>query len=166
MLRTITYALQFRGEALRDGDGLVMRASAPPCRLETKLYEDGVAARFVYSDCLDEALLDARLLLDADGTFSGAVAIDFGCGHELKLSSLGSGYLSESADPSLSHGSAILEVTGGAGQFEGATGRVLSDFLVSDTWGPHGQSAGRDLRACHRRLTPTVQARLRDTPGP
>jgi hypothetical protein len=129
----LTYALEFRGEASQEGDLVLLRASAPPCTHVTQLRNDGVDAEFVYDDGGVEAFLDARLVLDGGGTFSVTASVDFGHGHELRLRTIDNGRLVDSADEHLSHGTAALEVVGGTGQFEGATGRITCNFVLSDT---------------------------------
>jgi hypothetical protein len=133
MTHVLTYGLEFRGEAAEEGGALVKRASAPPCQHTTRLVNDGVDARFLYDDSGAEALLEARLVLNGRGTFSETVSVDFGHGHELRLRTVDDGRLTDSADANLRHGTAILVVVGGTGQFEGATGRITSNFVVSDT---------------------------------
>jgi len=129
----LTYALEFRGEASQDGDAMLLRASAPPCSRVTQLRYEGVESDFVYDDRGVEALLEARLVLNGGGTFSVTASIDFGHGHELRLRTIDDGRLVDSADEHLSHGTAALEVVGGMGQFEGATGRITCNFVLSDT---------------------------------
>jgi hypothetical protein len=129
----LTYSLEFRGDVSEEGGTLVKRASAPPCQHMTRLQHDGVDARFLYDDGGAEAFLEARLVLNRGGTFSETVSVDFGHGHELRLRSIDDGRLADSADENLRHGTAILGVVGGTGQFEGATGRITSNFVVSHT---------------------------------
>jgi hypothetical protein len=133
MTHVLTYALEFRGEASAEGEALVKHASAPPCQHVTRLLRDGVAARFVYDEGDAEAFLHGRLMLNGGGAFSEEVSVDFGHGHELRLRTVDEGRLTDSADEDLRHGTAILVVVGGTGQFEGATGRITSNFVVSDT---------------------------------
>jgi hypothetical protein len=129
----LTYALEFRGEASQDGDVMLLRASAPPCSHVTQLRYEGVESDVVYDDRGVEALLEARLVPGGGGTFSVTASIDFGHGHELRLRTIDDGRLVGSADEHLSHGTAALEVVGGTGQFENATGRVTCNFVLSDT---------------------------------
>lgn len=133
MTHVLTYALEFRGEVSEDGNALVKRACAPPCQHLTRWQSEGVDARFLYDDDGEEAFLEARLLLNSAGAFSETVTVDFGHGHELRLRTIDDGRLADSADENLRHGTAVLEVVGGTGQFEGATGRITSNFVVSDT---------------------------------
>jgi hypothetical protein len=130
----LTYALEFRGDVARDADGLVVRASAPSCTHETRLQNGGIVSRFSFDDCQDEAFLNARLQFDRDeGTFAAIATIDFGHGHELWVQTMDPGRLDSSADLHLRHGSATLHVVGGKGQFKDASGRITSNFVVSDT---------------------------------
>jgi hypothetical protein len=130
----LTYSLEFRGEVSGDGDGLVVRASAPSCTHETLLQNEGIVARFSFGDCDEEAFLNAKLQFDRDeGTFAAIATIDFGHGHELWAQTMDRGRLAPSADTHLRHGSATLHVVGGKGQFKDASGRITSNFVVSDT---------------------------------
>lgn len=133
MKHVLTYALEFRGEAHDDGTVISMRASAPPCSHVTQLAHEGVESRFVYDDGVEEAFMESRLTLDGGGAFSAGMTLDFGHGHELHLRTLDDGRLVDSADENLRHGTAAFEVVEGTGQFEGATGRITSNFVVSDT---------------------------------
>jgi hypothetical protein len=134
MAGLLTYTLEFRGEVSRDGCGLVMRASAPSCTHETRLQNDGIVSRFSLGDCDEEAFLNARLQFDRyEGTFAAIATIDFGHGHELWVQTMDRGQIAPSADTHLRHGSATLHVVGGKGQFKDASGRITSNFVVSDT---------------------------------
>jgi hypothetical protein len=133
MARVLTYALEFRGEAAAENDALVKRASATPCSHVTRIGDSGVESGFVYDDDGAEAFLESRLSLNGNGSFTEAGAVDFGHGHELHLRTVDPGRLQPSADADLRHGTAVLEVVGGTGQFAGASGRISSNFVVSDT---------------------------------
>jgi hypothetical protein len=133
MARVLTYTLEFRGEATQDGSGFVKRASATPCSHVTRLGERGVDARLVYDDGGEEAFLEGRLSMNGDGSFTETSAVYFGHGHELHLRTVDPGRLAPSADDDLSHGTAVLEVVRGTGQFAGATGRITANFVLSDT---------------------------------
>ena len=133
MTGLLTFSLEFRGEVTEDGDGLVLRASAPSCTRETRVQENGIAARFLFGDCSEEAFLESRVLLDDHGTFSAVVTIDFCHGNVLWGRTVDDGRLIRSANRHLRHGSATIHVVGGKGQFAGATGQITSNFVVSDT---------------------------------
>jgi hypothetical protein len=133
MSRLLTYALDFRGAASHEGDHLVFRASAPSCGHETRLRRSGVVTRLVSGDCTEEPLLESRLVLDRGGRFMAAVAVDFGHGHRLWGETLDPGRLARSVDEHLRHGTATIHVVGGSGQFDGASGELTSNFVVSHT---------------------------------
>ena len=57
----------------------------------------------------------------------------FGNGNALRFRSSSDGTLAPSAEPGLRHGAAAWVIDGGAGAFEGATGRIVSNFLLSET---------------------------------
>jgi hypothetical protein len=133
MAHVLTYALEFRGELVLDGSALLKRASAPPCTHVTRLVDDGIESGFAYDDCGEEAFLEATLVPNGDGAFSETTTVDFGHGHVLHLRTIDDGRLADSADENLRHGTAVLEVVGGLGQFAGASGRITSNFVLSDT---------------------------------
>jgi hypothetical protein len=133
MVELLTYSLEFRGDVSRNGNAVVVRASAPSCTHETRLGGDGIAARFLFDGGAEEAILEARLLFNDEVAFSVNATIDFGHGHLLYAQTVSEGSIAGSVDEHLSHGSAVLHVVGGTGQFEGATGRVTCNFVLSDT---------------------------------
>lgn len=133
MGRLLAYALEFRGEALPDDDGLVFRARAPSGTIETRVARDGVSSLHIVDDLAEEAMLQARLAFRADGSFTARTTLDFGHGHRLFIETAGEGRLGDSADEHLRHGTAVFRVAGGVGQFRGATGQVTSNFVLSDT---------------------------------
>jgi hypothetical protein len=156
MTTLLTYSLEFRGEAVHDGDGFLLRASAPSCTHETRLAGEGIVARFLVGDCNEEAFLEGRLLLSADGRFSARVTIDFGHGHRLEGVTLDAGLLTPSADEHLHQGTATIQVVGGSGQFEGASGRITSNFVLSDT----GELTDNQLGMVFLRAQPQGEARV------
>jgi hypothetical protein len=130
-MRPVTYALQFRGVAAQVAPGVLsLRASAPGGALTTELGEDGVNGRYEGSDG-SEALMEARLVL-RDDRFEGAGSIRFGSDHALHFRTVG-GRLTPTPDRHLRQGAAIEEIEGGTGQFARASGRITSNFVISDT---------------------------------
>ena len=61
--------------------------------------------------------------------------IGFGDGNTLRFSTVGSGYLAPSADPTRKQGTVMWRVEGGEGQFAGASGLITSNFFVDETFG-------------------------------
>jgi hypothetical protein len=127
----LTYSLQFRGQVDRLPGGLRKRGRAPGCALVTSITPDGLDARYVWSPAEDEALLESTLAFTDGDRFREAGTIVFSRGHALRLH--GQGELARSADPHLRHGTVVWEVAGGAGRYEGASGRITSNFVLSDT---------------------------------
>ena len=132
-VKPLAYSLQFRGTAVPVSPRVVeLRATAPGSVLATSVGEDGVTAH-IHAEDGHEAVLRTRLVFRQDGSFDEDGSIVFGRGNVLRFRTRGLGRLSESPDPHLRHGTAIREIFGGEGQFEGATGRITSNFFVSDT---------------------------------
>jgi hypothetical protein len=80
-----------------------------------------------------EAVLESRLVLADGGSFDEVGSIVVGPGNVIRFRTVGAGHLAASPDPHLEHGTAMWEIESGEGQFEGATGRITSNFFVSDT---------------------------------
>jgi hypothetical protein len=127
----ITYALQFRGQATAVDGGLRKQASAPSGALTTSLSRSGLEARFVWGRDDAEALFESTLAFTGDGSFEETGTIVFARGHVLRVR--GRGEVSVSPDPHLRQGTVVWAVEGGEGQFEGASGRITSNFFLSDT---------------------------------
>ena len=51
----------------------------------------------------------------------------------MRFRTVGLGHLARSPDPHLQQGTAMWEIEGGEGQFDGVRGRITSNFFVSDT---------------------------------
>ena len=108
------------------------RATAPSGALVTRISDDGVDVAFEPLSG-GEAHFECRITLLDESRFEEVGTISFGNGNVLRFRSVGAGELVPSADPHLSHGTSSWEIDGGAGAFAGASGRIVSNFLVSDT---------------------------------
>ena len=129
----LAYSLQFRGTAVHvSARVLEARATAPSSVLATSVGERGLTGRFEADDGY-EAVLESRLVLGDDGSFDEVGSIVVGPGNVIRFRTVGVGHLAPSPDPHLEHGTAMWEIEGGEGQFEGARGRITSNFFVSDT---------------------------------
>jgi hypothetical protein len=128
-----TFSVHFRGHSIRLSPGvLTARATAPSCALVTEIDVDGVHGRLV--PCKGgEAHLECRITLLDDCRFEQVGTISFGNGNALRFRTLGEGSLTRAARDELSHGASSWAVDGGAGVFEGASGRIVSNFLLADT---------------------------------
>lgn len=78
------------------------------------------------------ATVDAQLSFAGERSFRVTGEIRFGGEGSLRFRTLESGRLDPSPDPGLRHGTAVLEICGGTGRFDGAHGRITSNFVVSD----------------------------------
>jgi hypothetical protein len=117
-MQGIPYALELRGHATRvSPDVLLTRAHGKHVLFGGEL----------------EAVLEGRLSLLADGAFELAATVALGDGSAIRLRTVEPGWLGEAGDSGLREGTAICEVDCGSGSLQGATGRIVSSFLLSDT---------------------------------
>ncbi len=132
-MRHVAFSMQFRGHSTRLSPGVVTaRATAPSSALITQVDPDGVHSRLEVRDG-EEAHLECRMTFLDDVRFEEVGTISFGNGNALRFRTASEGMLADAAEPGLVHGTVAYEVDGGAGAFEGATGRIVSNFLLSDT---------------------------------
>jgi hypothetical protein len=125
--------MHFRGTSVPLSPGvLTARATAPSGALVTRIDTAGVVSAFEPAEG-EEAHLECRLTFLDDGRFDEVGTISFGNGNALRFRSIGPGTIERSADPALRQGSATWRIDGGAGIFAGSSGRVVSNFLLSDT---------------------------------
>ena len=131
----IVFNLQFRGTAAPGAENGVMKAttSATSCKMETIIGPDGVKGTFSPAEG-GLAYFESEVRISAPDTFTESGTISFGDGdHSLRFTTIGQGHMGPSADPKHMHGAVIWKVEGGEGQFEGATGLITSNFILSDT---------------------------------
>ena len=132
-MRHVAFSMQFRGHSTRLSPGvLTARATAPSSALVTQVDPDGLHSHLEARDG-EEAHLECRLTFLDDSRFEEVGTISFGNGNALRFRSAAEGTLASCADPDLRHGAVTWDVDGGAGAFAGATGRIVSNFLLSDT---------------------------------
>lgn len=132
-MKPLPYSLQFRGVARPGAPGILLtQGTAPSAMLLTVLDDDGVHGQFE-SMPGDEAVLEQHTELIGDVEFVSRGSITFGYRHSLRFVTVGRGQIGSTPDRHLRHGAAIALIDGGTGQFEGATGRIASNFFLSDT---------------------------------
>lgn len=143
-MRTLTYALRFEGEAMRvglDGNVVLTLARAPGCTLTSRIEVDGVSGS-LQPVLGGEATLESELTVTGQTTFQEAGRVGFGtAGHRFRFSTVGSGHFDQAAADGSRQGAAIWRVDGGEGQFAGATGLIVSNFVVTEV----GQVIGHHL---------------------
>lgn len=133
VVRHVAFSMQFRGYSTRLSPGVVTaRATAPSSALVTEVDPDGVHGRFEVRDG-DESHLECRLTFLDETRFEQVGTISFGNGNAVRFRSASEGRLADAAEPGLRHGAVTWEIDGGTGALEGATGRIVSNFLLSDT---------------------------------
>jgi hypothetical protein len=131
----IIFNLQFRGTATPGSDTGVMKAmtSATSCTMETVIGPDGVKGTFAPAEG-GLAYFESEVRIGAPDTFTESGLITFGEGDDsLRFSTVGQGHMGPSPDPKYMHGAVTWKIDGGDGQFEGATGLITSNFVLSDT---------------------------------
>ena len=64
--------------------------------------------------------------------FKEAGSIEFGGRGEVTFDTIGDGHITPSPNPNLMSGGAILQISGGQGEFEGASGFITSNFTVNE----------------------------------
>jgi hypothetical protein len=85
-----------------------------------------------------EAELPAGVCLESEMVFADATTfrehgkIVFDPDNELHFRTLGTGHLGPSQDPGRRHGTVTWELDGGSDRFAGASGRITSNFTVTD----------------------------------
>jgi hypothetical protein len=133
-MRRLVYAMRFTGQVTPVGEaGGVLRAAmtALGCVLTTTIGPDGVDGALKPLPGA-EVTFESEIVLTGDSSFLESGVITFGHGHRLRFTTVGSGFLGASADPSLQQGSVMLRVEGGEGQFADASGLITSNFFVGE----------------------------------
>jgi hypothetical protein len=130
-VKPATFSLQFRGQVAQSEGGLRKHASAPGCALVTSLTAEGPDGHFVWAPGDEEALLASTLAFQDECRFEETGEIVFALGNSLRIR--GRGRLAPSADPDLRQGTVVWRIDGGEGHFDGATGLITSNFLLSTT---------------------------------
>jgi hypothetical protein len=136
-MREVPYAMRFRGQAEPVGDvGNVLKAttSAPSCRLTSTLGPGGLTSTLTPAPG-GEATFNSEVTFTGETSFQEVGTIGFGEGHALHFTTVGSGYLAPSADPTRKHGAVMWRVDGGEGQFAEASGLITSNFFVDEQLG-------------------------------
>ena len=65
--------------------------------------------------------------------FKEAGSIEYGGRGKVTFDTIGDGHITPSAIPGLMSGGAIWQISGGQGEFEGASGFITSNFTVNET---------------------------------
>ncbi len=117
-MHTLPFSLELRGHATPVSPGVLLTRAS------------GVHGLFGGDG---EALLEGRLSLLGETAFELAATIGLGDGSAIRLRTVEPGCFGESERPGLRAGTAICEIDRGSGRLAGATGRIVSSFLLSET---------------------------------
>jgi len=114
--------------------GNVLRAAstAPSAILTTWVHSTGLTSQFTALDG-QEAIFTSDVTFTGETDFQEVGHIKFGDGNLVYFSTVGSGYLAPSADPTCRHGMVMWQIDRGEGQFMGATGLITSNFTVNES---------------------------------
>lgn len=133
-MKQVTYAMQFKGTAVqKPGVPSVIAASsrATSCSLSSIVGPQGVASTLISAQG-GEALFESEVTVTGATSFMENGTVRFGdSNHCLRFSTIGQGFLGQSPDPTIQHGSVMWRVDGGEGQFADATGIITSNFTLS-----------------------------------
>ncbi|HEY7035461.1 MAG TPA: hypothetical protein VH482_29240 [Thermomicrobiales bacterium] len=131
-MRQIIYAMRFTGRATPANDaGTVLKAATTaPSSVLTSTVGAGGLTGTLHPVEGGEAMFESEVTFTGETAFQETGTIEFGDGNVLRFGTVGSGYLGNSADPALKHGTVMWQVRGGEGQFAGATGLITSNFFV------------------------------------
>jgi hypothetical protein len=136
-MKSLTFYLQFHRPPKAPGADEAP-AIASSATLSTMIGKSGVTASLTPLPGLT-ARLDNSFTLNQDGTlFFEWGTVTFGeHGDQIAFSSVGPGYLLGQPDPSspMQQGTVMWKITGGSGFFAGATGAIVSNFLVNPATG-------------------------------
>ncbi|HEX3408637.1 MAG TPA: hypothetical protein VHS07_00050 [Candidatus Binataceae bacterium] len=131
-MKQMVYALQFTGKAApanEAGTVLNARLSAAPCIITTS-GESGGFEGVIRGSAGARATFESKVTFLGDTAFNEEGTITLGDG-SIRFSTVGQGYLGGSADPQVKHGCVAWKIESGTGRFEGASGLITSNFLVS-----------------------------------
>jgi len=125
------YAMQFQGSGQPAGEGILQAATqSNSSRITSTVGPDGLASDITGVEG-GAALFTSEVRMTGDSSFTETGTIEFGDGHSLEFSTIGEGYIAPSPEDGLLHGSVMWRIESGAGQFEGASGIITSNFTLS-----------------------------------
>ncbi len=128
----IIYAMQFKGSASPVSESpMVMTAvtSCPSSSINSIVGANGLDGG-IQSASGGEAKFESRIEMTSESNFQETGTITFGPGNVLHFDTIGEGSIGASPEEGVNHGSVMWNITDGQGQFEGATGRITSNFTL------------------------------------
>jgi hypothetical protein len=133
-MRQLTYAMRFTGSAQpASADGNVLKAATTsPSTKVTSVVGPGGLRGTIEPSAGGEAAFESEVTFTGPTSFQETGSITFGERNRIRFSTVGAGYLNDSAEPGLKHGTVMWRVDGGEGQFAGASGLITSNFFVGE----------------------------------
>jgi len=132
-MRHIIYSMQFKGKALPGHEAGVLKAttSATSCTMQSIIGADGIEGSFHPAEG-GMAFFESEVRIAGQHAFTESGTITFGEeADSVVFSTVGQGVLGPSADQQRSAGAVTWKIDSGEGLFEGATGFITSNFLIS-----------------------------------
>ena len=126
------YSMQFRGTAAPSGEGeMKATLSATSCDIRTLVGVDGVDGKVTAAEG-GMAYFESAVKMTGPDSFQETGKISFGeDGHALTFSTVGQGHLGPSVEEKTMHGTVMWKIDSGEGQFEGASGYITSNFIIT-----------------------------------
>lgn len=134
-MRQIVYNLHFRGKATpADSGGRVIRetGTAVSSTWTTLITPSGLENAYA-AQTGELALIESEVTITGPNLFTERGSITFGDDHRIDFSCFGQGQLMEAGGAGTMSGAVTWKVEGGAGQFDGASGLITSNFTLSDS---------------------------------
>jgi hypothetical protein len=133
LMKHVIYSMQFKGTVVPGGEGIMKSTtSATSCSIQSLIGPDGVEGTFHPVEG-GLAWFESEVRLAGQHAFTETGTISFGEDeHELRFSTVGEGHMGPSADEKYSAGAVTWKVDGGEGQFEGASGYITSNFIITE----------------------------------
>ena len=131
-MQHVIYTMQFKGGMAPAGDGVLKATTiATSCSIQSLTGPEGLVGTFHAIEG-GFAWLESELRLTGKHSFTESGVISFGeDDHMVRFSTTSEGHMGPSADEKYSAGTVIRKVEGGAGQFDGASGYITSNFIVT-----------------------------------
>jgi hypothetical protein len=133
-MRQVIFAMQFKGTGGPTDQENVLQAatSSPSSRIISRVGTSGLESQIESVDGA-AAQFESEVRLAGGTSFTETGKITFGAGNSFRFSTIGEGYLADSPQEGLSHGSVMWRIEEGEGQFAGASGIITSNFTFAST---------------------------------
>lgn len=129
-MKSVLYALQFKGSAAPDASGVLkVKGTAPSGSIRTTISNDLSAVIEPGSGGAAEFESDVTMM--GDTAFNETGTIRFGPAGSLRFSTVGRGTVGPSPEEGVSAGAVIWKVEGGEGALDGVSGLITSNFFFN-----------------------------------